>query len=124
MQMAQVNIKILIYLLFCLLLYSLSWVFYYIFFIFFSNLLMFIMFNFHFFFINNIISLYYDIMWYIIIILPIVYWCLYKILKEYIWRIFNIILNNFNKFLVLKEYNSNLINLNGFNSYNYIIFNV
>jgi len=37
----------------------------------------------------NLISLHYDIMWYIIIILLVVYWCLYKILKEYIWTNFN-----------------------------------
>jgi hypothetical protein len=31
----------------------------------------------------NSISLYHDIKWYIIIILTLVYWSLYKILKEY-----------------------------------------
>jgi len=38
----------------------------------------------------NLISLHHDIMWYIIIILSLVYWSLYKIVKEYSW-------NNFNK---------------------------
>jgi len=38
----------------------------------------------------NLISLHHDIMWYIIIILTLVYWSLYKIVKEYSW-------NNFNK---------------------------
>jgi len=37
----------------------------------------------------NLVSLHHDIMWYIIIILSVVYWCLYKILKEYIWTNFN-----------------------------------
>lgn len=36
----------------------------------------------------NLISLHHDIMWYIIIILTLVYWSLYKILKEYSWNIF------------------------------------
>lgn len=38
----------------------------------------------------NLISLHHDIMWYIIIIISLVYWSLYKIIKEYSW-------NNFNK---------------------------
>lgn len=38
----------------------------------------------------NLISLHHDIMWYIIIILTLVYWLLYKIIKDYSW-------NNFNK---------------------------
>ena len=37
----------------------------------------------------NLIILHHDIMWYIIIILSIVYWSLYKILKEYSWSNFN-----------------------------------
>lgn len=37
----------------------------------------------------NLVSLHHDIMWYIIIILTLVYWSLYKILKEYSWNIFN-----------------------------------
>ena len=37
----------------------------------------------------NLISLHHDIMWYIIIILSIVYWALYKIIKEYSWSNFN-----------------------------------
>lgn len=37
----------------------------------------------------NLISLHHDIMWYIIIILTLVYWSLYKILKEYSWNTFN-----------------------------------
>lgn len=39
----------------------------------------------------NLISLHHDIMWYIIIILTLVYWSLYKILKElkeFLWNIF------------------------------------
>jgi len=41
-------------------------------------------------FVYSLISLYHDIMWYIIIILSLVYRSLYKIVKEYSW-------NNFNK---------------------------
>jgi len=37
----------------------------------------------------NLISLHHDIMWYIIIIISLVYWTLYKIIKEYSWNIFN-----------------------------------
>lgn len=37
----------------------------------------------------NLISLHHDIMWYIIIILTLVYWALYKILKDYSWNVFN-----------------------------------
>lgn len=37
----------------------------------------------------NLISLHHDIMWYIIIILSLVYWSLYKIIKEYSWSSFN-----------------------------------
>lgn len=37
----------------------------------------------------NLISLHHDIIWYIIIILTLVYWSLYKILKEYSWNIYN-----------------------------------
>jgi hypothetical protein len=37
----------------------------------------------------NLISLHHDIMWYIIIILTLVYWSLYKIVKEYTWNTFN-----------------------------------
>lgn len=37
----------------------------------------------------NLISLHHDIMWYIIIILTVVYWVLYKLLKEYSWSTFN-----------------------------------
>jgi len=37
----------------------------------------------------NMISLHHDVMWYILIILSVVYWSLYKILKEYIWSAFN-----------------------------------
>lgn len=35
----------------------------------------------------NLISLHHDIIWYIILILSLVYWTLYKIIKEYIWSI-------------------------------------
>ena len=35
----------------------------------------------------NLISLHHDIIWYIILILSIVYWTLYKIIKEYLWTI-------------------------------------
>jgi len=35
----------------------------------------------------NLISLHHDIIWYIILILSIVYWTLYKIIKEYLWSI-------------------------------------
>ena len=37
----------------------------------------------------NLISLHHDIMWYIFIILTLVYWSLYKIVKEYSWNTFN-----------------------------------
>lgn len=37
----------------------------------------------------NLISLHHDIMWYIFIILTLVYWTLYKIVKEYSWNTFN-----------------------------------
>lgn len=37
----------------------------------------------------NLIALHHDIIWYIIIILSVVYWSLYKILKEYSWNTFN-----------------------------------
>ena len=37
----------------------------------------------------NLISLHHDIMWYIIIIISLVYWSLYKIIKEYSWSVFN-----------------------------------
>ena len=37
----------------------------------------------------NLISLHHDIMWYIIIILTLVYWSLYKVIKEYSWSNFN-----------------------------------
>ena len=40
-------------------------------------------------FAHNLISLHHDIMWYIIIILSLVYWSLYKIVKEYSWGNFN-----------------------------------
>lgn len=33
----------------------------------------------------NLISLHHDIIWYIILIITLVYWSLYKILKEFIW---------------------------------------
>ena len=33
----------------------------------------------------NLISLHHDIIWYIILILSLVYWTLYKIIKEYFW---------------------------------------
>lgn len=35
----------------------------------------------------NLISLHHDIIWYVILILSIVYWTLYKIIKEYLWTI-------------------------------------
>ena len=35
----------------------------------------------------NLISLHHDIIWYIILILSLVYWTLYKIIKEYLWSI-------------------------------------
>ena len=35
----------------------------------------------------NLISLHHDIIWYIILILSLVYWTLYKIIKEYLWTI-------------------------------------
>lgn len=37
----------------------------------------------------NLISLHHDIMWYMIIIISLVYWVLYKIIKEYSWNVFN-----------------------------------
>ena len=35
----------------------------------------------------NLISLHHDVMWYVILILSLVYWTLYKIIKEYLWSI-------------------------------------
>jgi len=35
----------------------------------------------------NLISLHHDIMWYVILILSLVYWTLYKVIKEYLWSI-------------------------------------
>lgn len=35
----------------------------------------------------NLISLHHDIIWYVILILSLVYWTLYKIIKEYLWSI-------------------------------------
>lgn len=35
----------------------------------------------------NLISLHHDILWYVILILSLVYWTLYKIIKEYLWSI-------------------------------------
>lgn len=35
----------------------------------------------------NLISLHHDIIWYLILILSIVYWTLYKVIKEYLWTI-------------------------------------
>jgi len=35
----------------------------------------------------NLILLHHDIMWYVILILSLVYWTLYKIIKEYLWSI-------------------------------------
>lgn len=35
----------------------------------------------------NLISLHHDIIWYIILILSLVYWTLYKIIKEFLWSI-------------------------------------
>jgi len=54
----------------------------------------------------NLISLHYDIMWYIIINLTLVYWSLYKIIKEYSWSKFNkqeiiLLILNFTFFLIL-----------------------
>jgi hypothetical protein len=43
--------------------------------------------NFNNFILNKINKI--NIMWYIIIILTLVYWALYKILKEFFWDIFN-----------------------------------
>jgi cytochrome c oxidase subunit 2 len=37
----------------------------------------------------NVISVHHDIFWFIIIILALVYWALYKILKDYGWNCFN-----------------------------------
>jgi len=37
----------------------------------------------------NLISLHHDVMWYVLIILCLVYWSLYKILKDYTWSMFN-----------------------------------
>jgi len=37
----------------------------------------------------NLISLHHDIMWYMIIIFSLVYWTLYKIIKEYSWSVYN-----------------------------------
>lgn len=34
----------------------------------------------------NLISLHHDIIWYIILIITVVYWSLFKVLKEFIWR--------------------------------------
>ena len=54
----------------------------------------------------NLISLHHDIMWYIIIILTLVYWTLYKIVKDYSWNIFNkqegFLLNFLNNIYVFK----------------------
>ena len=54
----------------------------------------------------NLISLHHDIMWYIIIILTLVYWSLYKILKEYSWNTFNkqegFLLSFLNSVIILK----------------------
>ena len=58
----------------------------------------------------NLISLHHDIMWYIIIILSLVYWSLYKIIKDYSW-------NNFNKtegFLLLFFNNSSLFKIQSY----------
>lgn len=35
----------------------------------------------------NLISLHHDVMWYVLLILSLVYWVLYKIIKEYLWSI-------------------------------------
>jgi len=37
----------------------------------------------------NLISLHHDVMWYIILIICLVYWVLYKILKDFLWSVFN-----------------------------------
>ena len=37
----------------------------------------------------NLISLHHDVMWYVLMILCIVYWSLYKILKDFSWNVFN-----------------------------------
>jgi hypothetical protein len=62
----------------------------------------------------NLISLHHDIMWYIIIILTLVYWSLYKILKEYSWNTFKF--NNKRNLLMLMQLkwaNKFEINING-----------
>ena len=55
----------------------------------------------------NLITLHHDIMWYIIIILTLVYWSLYKILKEYSWNTFNkqegFLLNFINSIPILRK---------------------
>jgi hypothetical protein len=37
----------------------------------------------------NLVSLHHDVMWYVIIIITLVYWCIYKVLKEFTWNSFN-----------------------------------
>jgi len=61
----------------------------------------------------NLISLHHDIMWYIIIILSLVYWSLYKIVKEYSWNNFNktegFILAILNKKIIFRSQVINLV---------------
>lgn len=37
----------------------------------------------------NLVSLHHDVMWYVIIIMTLVYWCMYKIIKEFTWNSFS-----------------------------------
>lgn len=54
----------------------------------------------------NLVSLHHDVMWYVILIMTLVYWCMYKILKEFSW-------NSFNKLegFLLYTYLKNFINI-------------
>lgn len=52
-------------------------------------------------------SVHHDIIWFLIIILILVYWCLYKIVKDFSWKVFNRqdgpLLYIFNSILILIE---------------------
>ncbi len=36
-----------------------------------------------------LITVHHDVIWYLILILVLVYWCLYKIIRDFNWRVFN-----------------------------------
>jgi len=55
----------------------------------------------------NLVSLHHDVMWYIIIILCLVYWSLYKILKDNSWNIFK----KQEGFLLLLHKSKTLVNI-------------